>query len=142
MTNTMTGKRKPAQGWQIQLGELYWRRFTTERPTSEGLQLLGSVQRGAQKGALAVSNDGQTYYQINGDYLTPLSPAQLKRAVQIATAALHTGVAPLGAGASAVRSSTTPSWSLPHNPQAHRPRSAASPVVVVVKRRRVVSEPI
>jgi hypothetical protein len=129
----MTGKRKPPQGWQIQLGEMYWRRYTSERPPSEGVQLLGSVQRGAQKGALAVSSDGQTYYQINGDYLTPLSPAQLKRAVQIATVASQMGspLAALAGGTSGV------SWSC-H--QTRRPSSAPPPVVVVKRRRVVASE--
>jgi hypothetical protein len=132
----MIGKKKKPQGWQVQLGEVNWRRFTNERPPSEGLQLLGSVQRGAQKGALAVSNDGQLYYQINGDYLTPLSPAQLKRAVQIAAAELPSGSGARASGTWAAAHSDS-SW-LKSSPAPNSRSNNAPPPVVVVKKRRVV----
>jgi hypothetical protein len=55
MTNT---------AWRILLGE-HWHRFTSAQPN---LEMLGTVQRGAQIGALARRIDG-SYVQLNGDHL-------------------------------------------------------------------------
>ena len=69
-----------AQRWVVRLGEAHWRRFTHAREPGEGLELLGSVEKGAQIGALGLGSDGR-YYQVNGDYLTALSNSQLRSAV-------------------------------------------------------------
>lgn len=76
-----------AQRWVVRLGEAYWRRFTHAREPGEGLQLLGSVEKGAQIGALGLGSDGR-YYQVNGDFLTPLSNSQLRSAVRRAQVAV------------------------------------------------------
>ena len=70
-----------AQRWVVRLGEVHWRRFTHAREPGDGLELLGSVEKGAQIGALGLGSDGR-YYQVNGDYLTPLSNSQLRSAVR------------------------------------------------------------
>ena len=79
------------------------------------MQLLGSVRRGAQVGALAITEDGQ-YIQVVGDLINPLNRSQLDQAVAKAK----------GDGRRAPQRAATP-------------RPSAAPVVVVVKRRRVVS---
>jgi hypothetical protein len=68
MTNT---------AWCILLGE-HWQRFTSAQPN---LEMLGTVQRGAQIGALARRIDG-SYVQLNGDNLTPLGAFQIERALR------------------------------------------------------------
>ena len=44
------------------------------------MRLLGSVRRGPQMGALAMTEDGH-YVQVVGDYVTPLNSSQLTRAL-------------------------------------------------------------
>jgi hypothetical protein len=76
--------------WRVVLGE-HWQRFTCcAQPV---LQMLGSVQRGAQIGALARRADG-SYVQVNGDHQTPLGGFQIERALRLrhrrgATAVIH-----------------------------------------------------
>jgi hypothetical protein len=44
--------------WVVRLG-LEWQRHTQSRSVGESLRMLGSVQRGAQVGALAVDGNGR-----------------------------------------------------------------------------------
>ncbi|WKB51536.1 hypothetical protein [Eleftheria terrae] len=74
------------QQWRVRLGEVYWRRFTQPRPEGDALELLGSIERGAQIGALAVSTEG-LYFQLNGDHSTALSTSQVRAAVRRAAEA-------------------------------------------------------
>ncbi|MES2948830.1 MAG: hypothetical protein V4858_09860 [Pseudomonadota bacterium] len=60
------------QSWFIRLGQPEWERHTYARPKSDALQLLGSVRRGMQIGALAKTEDGE-YVQVVGDFVTPLN---------------------------------------------------------------------
>jgi hypothetical protein len=55
-----------------------WSRFTYERTDVE---LLGTVQRGAQIGALARLPDGR-FAQTNGDWLQPLHTCQVTVALR------------------------------------------------------------
>ena len=64
----------------MRLGTLEWSRYTYARPEGDALRLLGSVRRGPQMGALAMTEDGQ-YVQVVGDHVTPLNTAQLTRAM-------------------------------------------------------------
>jgi hypothetical protein len=99
--------------WVVRLGREEWMRFTYERSTGDALQLLGSVTRGPQTGALARDQDGN-YMQVNGDYTSPLNSLRLRQAV------------------AAARSSN---W----KPFAPARQEAARVPVVTIKRRRVVS---
>jgi hypothetical protein len=67
--------------WYVCLGE-HWQRFTSAQP---GLEMLGTVQRGAQIGALARLDDGR-YVQLNGDHQTVLGAFQIERALRKAQA--------------------------------------------------------
>lgn len=69
--------------WFVRLGSLEWSRFTYARPEGDALKLLGSVKRGPQMGALALTQDGH-YVQVVGDFITPLNTSQLTRAVALA----------------------------------------------------------
>ncbi len=64
----------------MRLGVPEWSRYTYARPEGDALRLLGSVRRGPQIGALAMTEDGQ-YVQVVGDYVTPLNGSQLTRAM-------------------------------------------------------------
>lgn len=64
----------------MRLGVPEWSRYTYARPEGDALRLLGSVKRGPQMGALAMTQDGQ-YVQVVGDYVTPLNSSQLARAM-------------------------------------------------------------
>lgn len=64
--------------WQIRLGENEWMRFTYARPVGDPIRLLGSVRKGMQMGALAVTWQGQ-FIAVNGDYITPLNHGQIQR---------------------------------------------------------------
>lgn len=55
-----------------------WFRFTYEKP---GIELLGTVQRGAQIGALVRLPDGK-FAEENGDWLHPLNTAQVSLALK------------------------------------------------------------
>ena len=70
--------RKPT--WQIRLGAMEWRRYTYERKPDDVLQLLGSVRKGLQVGALARTLDGR-YLLLVGDHETPLNQAQIEKAI-------------------------------------------------------------
>jgi len=100
--------------WVVRLGRDEWMRFTYERPAGHALQLLGSVTRGPQTGALARDQDGN-YLQVNGDYTSPLNSPRFRQAV------------------AAARSS---SW----KPFAPTRQETARVPVVTIKRRRVVAQ--
>lgn len=95
--------------WHVSLGP-HWQRFTTAQP---GLQMLGSVQRGAQIGALARCADG-SYVQLNGDHQTVLGAFQIERALRNAQAAVPRHRSPV-------------------------PGSAKPAVAVIIKKRRIVA---
>ena len=99
--------------WDIRLGDAHWLAHTYRRASGQEFRLLGSIARGQQVGALAVTPQGQ-YLQVNGDYVTPLSAGQVRRALL------------------AVQSSQA--WRTPQTRAA-----AADNVVVHVKRRRKVA---
>ena len=67
-------------GWRVVLGRTAWSRHTYERPDGDELKLLGSVSKGAQVGALAMTAEGE-YVQVVGDHLTPLKTQEIARAV-------------------------------------------------------------
>ena len=97
--------------WQVRLGDLEWARHTYARPNDDQLQLLGSVRRGMQLGALAKSAEGE-YFQVVGDFIERLNKWKIEAAVTKA-AATEMFVAP------------------------SRALAPARPPVVVIKRRRV-----
>jgi hypothetical protein len=96
--------------WHVRLGSLEWARYTNARPENDPLQLLGSVRRGLQVGALGLTDQGQ-YVHVVGDFVTPLNSSQISRAVAKAKGTVHYA--------------------------APRPAKAAPAPVVTVKRRRV-----
>lgn len=98
-------------GWIVRLGAHEWSRYTYRRLDGDPLCLLGSVKRGQQVGALAITDDGR-YVQVVGDFIVSLNNSQITAAV--AKAAKLDPYA-------AVRTV---------------PRAVAAPVVIV-KRRRV-----
>lgn len=67
-------------GWRVVLGKVAWSRYTYERPEGDELTLLGSVSKGAQVGALAMTTEG-AYVQVVGDYLVPLKTQEIAKAV-------------------------------------------------------------
>jgi hypothetical protein len=100
--------------WIVRLGQVEWSRHTRTEDAGESLRLLGSVQRGAQIGALAVDSEG-AYFQVNGAYVAPLNKRLIGKAVSAASRA----------------------------PARHAPaakRAVAAPVVTV-RRRRVIAAP-
>ncbi len=68
------------QSWFVRLGQSEWIRHTYARPNDDPLRLLGSVRRGMQIGALAKSADGE-YFQVVGDFVTPLNKSKIEAAV-------------------------------------------------------------
>lgn len=71
-------QRKP--GWRVVLGRLAWSKHTYERPQGVALKLLGSVRKGMQVGALAMTDEGQ-YVQVVGDHITPLNTRMIAKAL-------------------------------------------------------------
>ena len=70
--------RKPT--WQIRLGPVEWRRYTYERQLDDRLQLLGSIRKGMQVGALARTEEGH-FVMLVGDHETPLNQGQIEKAL-------------------------------------------------------------
>ncbi|MGM9491474.1 hypothetical protein [Ideonella sp. YS5] len=102
-----------------------WQPFV---PSAEpDTELLGTVSRGAQVGALARLADG-SYVQINGDWRTPLNSAKVEHALRAAR------VLP-GGSRPRPRSSANELDASP--PVTETPAMAAAPVVVRVRKRRV-----
>lgn len=71
--------------WHVHLGRLEWLRFTYPRCESDPMQLIGSIRRGPQIGALAILGD--QFFQVNGDFTCRLSPFLVRKAVAKARAA-------------------------------------------------------
>lgn len=101
--------------WTVRLGRTEWIRHTYDRPDEDSLRLLGSVRRGAQTGAFAITEQG-LYVQVVGDHITELNKSQLSRAMMkaIAIEMQDPVVAPM-----------------------RRPHRSDAPVAVTIKRRRV-----
>ena len=95
--------------WVVRLGQ-EWQRHTQSRSVSESLRMLGSVQRGAQVGALAVDGNGD-FFQINGEYVAPLNKRLIARAVKAAQGRAQSRY------------------------EAPRPRTASAPIVTVRRSR-------
>ncbi len=70
--------------WHVRLGQAEWVQHTYARPPAHPLQLLGSVRRGMQVGALARSVDGQ-FFQVVGDFVQPLNKRKIEAAIAKAT---------------------------------------------------------
>ncbi|MBK9442617.1 MAG: hypothetical protein IPN53_15480 [Comamonadaceae bacterium] len=70
--------RKP--GWRVVLGRAAWFKYTYERPEGDDLTLLGSVSKGAQVGALAMTAEG-AFVQVVGDHRVPLKTKEIAKAV-------------------------------------------------------------
>lgn len=66
--------------WRVVLGRLAWSRHTYERPVGDPLKLIGSVSKGLQVGALAMTAEGE-YVLVVGDHLTPLKTKEIAKAV-------------------------------------------------------------
>lgn len=106
-------------GWRVVLGRTAWSRHTYERPDGDELKLLGSVSKGAQVGALAMTAQGE-YVQVVGDHLTPLKTEEIARAVANAPKESHPE-----------SSRETPPW-------IEARKESPAPVVIVKKRRVAV----
>jgi hypothetical protein len=100
----------------VRLGEADWAKHTYARTGDDaGITLLGSVQKGQQHGALALKADGD-YAMLVGDYEMPLNQHQVRAALQKART-----------------SAPRVSWT------AHK--TSTTVPVVIVKKRRVISNP-
>lgn len=101
--------------WYVRLGRLEWQRFTYARDENDPIKLIGSIQRGAQIGALGMQ--GEQFVQVNGDFVARLNTFQVRKALN---------------KAKAPESSPRPSRGL------HLKRSAPAPAPEIrFKRRRV-----
>jgi hypothetical protein len=109
--------RKPT--WRVVLGRAAWSRHTHERAEGDELKLLGSVSKGAQVGALAMTAEGK-YVQVVGDHLTPLKTKDIAKAI-----------------ANAPKESN-PEFSREAPPWQVARKESAVPVVVLKKRRVAV----
>ena len=66
----------------VRLGESDWSKYTYARTgTDPCFTLLGSVQKGQQRGALAQKPDGE-YVMLVGDYEMSLNQHQIRAALQ------------------------------------------------------------
>ena len=97
----------------VRLGPDEWARHTRPGSVGKSLRLLGSVQRGAQVGALAVDENGG-YFQVNGEYVAPLGKHVVAKAISAAQAREASRNEP------------------------PRPPSGSTPVVTVRRRRAIV----
>ena len=104
--------------WAVRLGPQEWVRYTYERPPGDPVELLGSVKRGMQVGALALV-DGE-YFQVIGDHMALLNTSQIARAL---------AKAPAADGQSANKPT-------PYLAPTQKP--AAAPVVIVKRKRTFV----
>lgn len=68
-------------GWYVRLGSHEWCKFMFGRSEDDSLQMIGSVCKGPQIGALAITRDNQ-YVQVVGDFVSPLNFKQISSAVQ------------------------------------------------------------
>jgi hypothetical protein len=114
--NVGKGKLNMAKHVQlhVRLGETEWVKHTYAREgTNSGLTLLGSIQKGMQRGALAQKSDGD-YVMLVGDYEMPLNQHQVRAALQSGRA-----------------SAPRVTWTAP--------KPSTTVPVVVVKKRRVIA---
>lgn len=72
--------------WVVRLGGAEWSHYTYARPHGDSLRLIGSVQRGLQVGALAVTAEG-IYVQLVGDHMVSINRSQIVVAIAAATKA-------------------------------------------------------
>ena len=93
-------------------------------------ELLGTVSRGAQIGALARLPDGR-YMQVNGDWMTPLNGAKVEHALRKAGIQPHR----LPSGSRLAEAAMVP------GPIGERPAAPTASVVVRVRKRRVAVLP-
>jgi hypothetical protein len=124
-SNPVTHKLPQKQykpGWRVVLGRLAWSKYTYERPLGDALKLLGSVSKGMQVGALAITADGQ-YVQLVGDHVTPLKTKDIAKALANAPKE--------SAGFDAEFSKESPPWQVAR-------KDTPAPVVIVKKRRIAV----
>jgi hypothetical protein len=110
--------------WIVCLGEAEWGRFTHAGVADEGVQLLGSIRRGPQMGALALDEQGR-YLQLNGDHRTELNQSQVAAACRRARHEPRTGPR-----AGFRRPGTT------YQPVVGKP--PATPPVVTVRKRKIL----
>jgi len=128
MTSPPRAKSTNSARLRITLGRS-WQPFV---PSAEpDTELLGTVSRGAQVGALARLADG-SYVQINGDWRTPLNSAKVEHALRAAR------VLP---GGSRPRPRSPAAEIDQGAPIAESSALAAAPVVVRVRKRRVAVLP-
>ena len=120
--NSKTPLKRRKQGWKVVLGRLAWSRHTYERPQGDALKLLGSVSKGMQVGALAMTADDQ-YVQVVGDHITPLNTREIAKAV---------------ANAPKESAATYPAFSKESPPWVEARKDSPAPVVIVKKRRVAV----
>jgi len=120
-------KKKNASSLRITLGRSWQPYVAGTEPDAE---LLGTVSRGAQIGALARLRDGR-YMQVNGDWMTPLNGAKVEHALRKAR------ILPQRPPAQA-RSSDPAALA---EPIGATPAAPAAPVVVRVRKRRVAVLP-
>lgn len=111
--------RKPT--WRVVLGRAAWSRHTYERPAGGDLKLIGSVSKGPQVGALAMTIAGD-YVQVVGDHVTLLNTKDARAVAK----AVAKAPKEFDAGVSAAVPRQTPRREVP---------------VVVVKKRRVAVMP-
>ena len=116
-TKQLLTPRKP--GWRVVLGKTAWSRHTYERPEGDDLTLLGSVRKGAQVGALAMTAEGE-YVQVVGDHLSPLKTKEIAKAVAHAP------------------KESNPEFSRETLPWLEARKESPAPVVIVKKRRVAV----
>ena len=69
--------------WVVRLGQLEWSRHARPHDVGDGIRLLGSVQYGAQIGALAIDDSGE-YFQVNGAYVARLTKRHIEKAMSAA----------------------------------------------------------
>ena len=113
-------RRKP--GWRVVLGRLAWSRHTYERPQGDALKLIGSVRKGMQVGALAMTAEDQ-YVQVVGDHITPLNTREIAKAL---------------ANAPKESAAFDPAFSSESPPWLAARKDTPAPVVIVKKRRVAV----
>lgn len=98
----------------VRLGETEWSKYTYARTEIDtAVTLLGSIQRGQQRGALAQRGDGE-YLMLVGDYEMPLNQHKVRAALQSGRAA-----------------PPRVTWTAP--------KPSTTVPVVVIKKRRVIS---
>lgn len=70
------------KGFNIRLGRLEWIRHTYQREPGDDLELIGSICRGPQLGALGRMTSTGEYFQIVGDHLTLLNQSKIERLLE------------------------------------------------------------